>query len=59
MTHATEQTNIRELMPGDTETAADLLIEMQGHYRADCPPRPEIIAGLSSRPPGTRILVAV
>ena len=49
----------REIEPTDLEGAADLLVEMQGHYRAHCPVRAEIIAGLGSRPTGTRILLAL
>ena len=48
----------REIEPTDLEGAADLLVEMQRHYRAHCPARTEIIAGIVSRPSGTRILLA-
>jgi len=59
MKSATDQTSFREIMPCDLETTTDLLVEMQAHYRAYCPPRAEIIAGLEERPLGSRVLLAL
>ncbi len=48
----------REAEPGDIEPMADVLSEVQAHYRVPSPPREAIIAGLKRRPAGTRILLA-
>lgn len=49
---------VRALEPRDHEALAALMAEMQAHYRVPCPDRAEILAGLSSLPPGVEILVA-
>ena len=51
-------TTLREIEDADFEAMADALSEMQAYYRVPCPPRDEIIAGLNSRPAGSRILLA-
>ena len=51
-------TTLREIEEADFEAMADALIEMQVYYRVPCPPRDAIIAGLTSRPAGSRILLA-
>jgi GNAT superfamily N-acetyltransferase len=51
-------TVFREIVEADYDDVADVLIEMQAHYRASCPPRDTIIDGLRSRPAGSRVLLA-
>jgi GNAT superfamily N-acetyltransferase len=41
----------------DIEALADLMAQMQAHYRVPCPPRADIVASLQALPPGNRILV--
>lgn len=41
------------------ERAADLLVDMQSHYAAPCPPRADIVRTLLSLPAGARMLLAV
>lgn len=50
---------IRTLAPADHAGLADLMIEMQAHYRVPCPAREDILAGLKNRPGGVEILVAL
>lgn len=50
--------DIREVTPADYRVLADLLVEMQAHYRAACPPRDDIVRALQDRPAGSRILIA-
>lgn len=50
---------IRPLTPEDHDGLADLMIEMQAHYRVPCPAREHILAGLAARPAGVEILVAL
>ncbi len=57
MSH-TALTAFREITEADFGDVADVLIEMQAHYRARCPTRDSIIDGLRSRPTGSRILLA-
>ncbi|MGY8676492.1 GNAT family N-acetyltransferase [Bradyrhizobium sp. UFLA05-153] len=54
----TAPTAFREIAETDFDDMADVLIEMQAHYRARCPARDSIIDGLKSRPAGSRILLA-
>ncbi|GLR83676.1 GNAT family N-acetyltransferase [Bradyrhizobium iriomotense] len=54
----TALTAFREIAEADFDDMADALIEMQAHYRVHCPTRDSIIAGLKSRPVGSRILLA-
>ncbi|MGY2051058.1 N-acetyltransferase family protein [Methylobacterium sp. JK268] len=49
---------VREMEPSDVPAVAALFAEMQAHYRAPCPPRETILAGLRSPPAGVTILVA-
>src|SRR5215475_14288026 len=51
-------TIFRGITETDFDDVADALIEMQAHYRAQCPTRDLIIEGLRSRPAGARILLA-
>ena len=51
-------TTLREIEDADFEAMADALIEMQAYYRVHCPSRDAIIAGLKSRPAGSRIVLA-
>jgi len=50
---------IRALTPADHEGLAELMEEMQAHYRVPCPPRAAILLGLERRPPGSEILIGV
>ncbi|WP_245288186.1 GNAT family N-acetyltransferase [Bradyrhizobium sp. Ec3.3] len=54
----TAPTAFREIAETDFDDMADVLIEMQAHYRARCPTRDSIIDGLKSRPAGSRVLLA-
>jgi GNAT superfamily N-acetyltransferase len=51
--------DVREVIPADYSALAQLMTEMQAHYRAHCPSFDEIIAGLEKRPPGSRLLLAL
>lgn len=55
---AMSETAIRLLQASDHPGLAALMVEMQGHYRAPCPPEAEILAGLAALPAGVDILVA-
>jgi Acetyltransferase (GNAT) family len=49
-------TVFREIAESDFDDVADVLIELQAHYRAHCPTRNSIMDGLKSR--RSRILLA-
>jgi GNAT superfamily N-acetyltransferase len=52
----TAPTVFREIAETDFDDVADVLIEMQAHYRAHCPTPNSIMDGLKSRPAGSRLL---
>ena len=54
----TALTVFREIAETDFDDVADVLIEMQAHYRGHCPTRNSIMDGLKSRPAGSRMLLA-
>ncbi|MDQ0471372.1 GNAT family N-acetyltransferase [Labrys wisconsinensis] len=49
---------IRAFAPDDRDGLADLMLELQRHYRVPEPPREELLGHLRALPPGVEILVA-
>ena len=49
----------RPARPEDAAVLSELIVEMQRHYKAPHPPRPEIEAQLRALPPGVEMLVAI
>lgn len=50
--------SVRPCEEADYPALADVMAQMQAHYRVPCPPEAEILAGLADRPAGTELLVA-